>query len=127
MNTWGLDEEAAEKLSRIHLEEDYASHSRQALRKLIDGDGAQKGLKHGVSYATIRRALYPESFAAGKAFDSLPPVCKWKTDIRNPAVIRALTELRKVVNAVVARYGKPATVHIELARDIRNSRKKRKD
>jgi CRISPR-associated endonuclease Csn1 len=109
------------------LEEDYASHSRRAMEKLIAGAPNVPGLNAGGAYATIRRELYPAGFTAGTALSALPPVNAWKDDIRNPAVIRALTELRKVVNALIKKYGKPQSIHIELARDIRNSRQKRKD
>jgi CRISPR-associated endonuclease Csn1 len=124
---WGLDDEAAAKLAKTKLEDDHASHSKAALRKLVHGSGTVKGLKDHESYGSVRRALYPESFTSGKVHDELPPVNKWSSDIRNPAVIRALTELRKVVNALVRKYGRPESIHIELARDLKNSRKKRKE
>ncbi len=41
-----------------------------------------------------------------------------KDIIRNPVVYRALNQARKLVNAIIAEYGPPATVHIELARDL---------
>lgn len=37
---------------------------------------------------------------------------------RNPVVLRALNQARKVVNALIRRYGSPAEVHIEMARDL---------
>ena len=37
---------------------------------------------------------------------------------RNPVVLRALNQARKVVNAIIRRYGSPAAVHIEMARDL---------
>ncbi len=37
---------------------------------------------------------------------------------RNPVVIRAVNQARKVLNALVKTYGSPAKVHIELARDL---------
>lgn len=37
---------------------------------------------------------------------------------RNPVVLRALNQARKVVNAVVRRYGSPMAVNIEMARDL---------
>lgn len=37
---------------------------------------------------------------------------------RNPVVLRALNQARKVMNALVRRYGAPAEVHIEMARDL---------
>lgn len=37
---------------------------------------------------------------------------------RNPVVLRALNQARKVVNALIRQYGSPASVHIEMARDL---------
>ena len=37
---------------------------------------------------------------------------------RNPVVLRALNQARKVVNALVRKYGAPHAVHIEMARDL---------
>lgn len=37
---------------------------------------------------------------------------------RNPVVLRALNQSRKVVNAIVRRYGSPMAVNIEMARDL---------
>jgi CRISPR-associated endonuclease Csn1 len=37
---------------------------------------------------------------------------------RNPVVLRALNQARKVVNALIKQYGSPIAVHIEMARDL---------
>jgi len=37
---------------------------------------------------------------------------------RNPVVMRSLNQARKVVNALIKRYGSPTAVHIEMARDL---------
>ena len=37
---------------------------------------------------------------------------------RNPVVLRALNQTRKVVNALIKQYGLPHEVHIEMARDL---------
>ncbi len=37
---------------------------------------------------------------------------------RNPVVLRALNQARKVMNALVQKYGSPHAVHIEMARDL---------
>lgn len=37
---------------------------------------------------------------------------------RNPVVLRALNQARKVVNALIRQYGSPHAVHIEMARDL---------
>ena len=47
-------------------------------------------------------------------------------DIRNPVVYRALTQARKVINAIIRKHGSPDRVHIELSRDVAKSYKERK-
>lgn len=37
---------------------------------------------------------------------------------RNPVVLRALNQARKVVNALICKHGSPMAVHIEMARDL---------
>lgn len=37
---------------------------------------------------------------------------------RNPVVLRALNQARKVINALIKQYGAPHAVHIEMARDL---------
>lgn len=39
-------------------------------------------------------------------------------DIRNPVVIRSLSQSRKVLNAIIKRYGSPSGIYIELAREM---------
>ena len=119
IKAWGLSREAAEQLSEVRLEAAYARHSVPALEKLVNK------MSDGLAYSNARQAAYPESFEAGDPVDELPPIMKAKPDLRNPAVCRALTELRKVVNALTKRYGKPEKIRIELARDLKKSRKER--
>src|SRR5690606_19792671 len=40
-------------------------------------------------------------------------------------VTRSLSEMRKVVNAIIRRYGKPELIRVELSRDLKRSRKMR--
>lgn len=46
---------------------------------------------------------------------------------RNPVVLRALNQARKVVNALMKKYGAPHEVHIEMARDLSRSFDERRD
>ncbi len=46
-------------------------------------------------------------------------------NIRNPIVQQALYELKKVVNAVIEKYGKPDEIKVELARDLKQSKDRR--
>ncbi|MCM2295312.1 type II CRISPR RNA-guided endonuclease Cas9 [Rhodoferax sp.] len=46
---------------------------------------------------------------------------------RNPVVLRALNQTRKVVNALIKTYGSPMAVHIEMARDLSRPLDERRD
>jgi len=117
MRRWGLDEKGAAELAEVALEDGYCHLSRKALAKILPL------LEQGKSYATARKEVYGEQPPA-EAVDILPPVAD-ALDVRNPAVERALTEVRKVVNALVREHGKPASIRIELARDLKKTRKDR--
>lgn len=113
MGFWALDDEAATQLSECALEEGRGSLSRRAIEKMLPR------LESGVAYATVRKEFYPTLLDAGIPVDRLPAVKEAFGLLRNPAVERTLTELRKVVNAIVRDHGKPDLIRIELARDLR--------
>ncbi|MGW8122643.1 type II CRISPR RNA-guided endonuclease Cas9 [Roseivirga echinicomitans] len=48
-------------------------------------------------------------------------------NLRNPIVITALFELRKLINAIIEKYGLPAEIKVEMARDLKNSKSKRQE
>lgn len=115
---WGLDSLQAARLADIHLEQGHGRLSLAALRKLLPL------LEEGTAYMTAVAEVYPDR-AKSPVQASLPKVLDIKS-IRNPAVIRSLTELRKVVNAVIGDYGRPEYVHIELARELKKTAETRK-
>lgn len=47
--------------------------------------------------------------------------------IKNPVVITALFEIRKLVNEIIDDYGKPDEIKVEMARDLKISKSKRND
>ncbi len=118
-DVWGLDPADADAFADTNLPDDYCGLSRRALEKIVPL------LQDGVPYATAVKEVYGEFHAHPEPLDQLPPVDRFMGHLRNPAVHRALTELRKVINALVRAYGKPERIHIELARDMRQSKKHR--
>lgn len=120
MNRWGLSRDIAEQLSEVRLEPALSRHSLAALGNLVPL------MREGKPYSTAKKEAYRQSFQSGKAMAILPPVLKWKPDLRNPAICRTLTELRKVVNAIIRLCGKPERIRIELARELKRSKKDRK-
>jgi len=119
MNFWGLTEEEAKKLAETEPEDGYCHLSRKAINKLLPL--LEKGIRE---MEAVNVTFDPEPPVP---HDFLPPVKKAMPEIRNPAVERVLTELRKVINAIVREYGKPAAIKVEMARDMKKSRNQRKE
>jgi CRISPR-associated endonuclease Csn1 len=115
----GLDAKAAKKLAEINLGRAYCAYSLKSLRKLLPE------LQEGFNLYDSLIEVYGQPESPEPA-ELLPPVAEEK-DIRNPVVQRSLTELRKVMNAIVREYGKPVVVRIELARDMKKSDKDRQE
>ena len=115
---WNLDDEAAQKLSEVPLEEGYSNLSRKALAKLLPL------MEESMPYASARKEIYGDE--PGPQIRPDLPRLDTVLDVRNPTVQRALTELRKVVNAILRQHGRPDEVRIELAREMKKNRKDRK-
>ncbi len=118
---YGLDEETANELADVRLEMTFCRHSTKAIKKLLPL------MEGGVPYRTAVEEIYGEQGPFAEPVDALPPICEVDPTLRNPAVLRTLTELRKVINALVRRHGKPDLIRVELARDLRKSRSDRED
>ncbi len=118
---YGITPDKAAQLADVMLEDGYASLSREALRKLLPL------MEQGKRFATAKKEVYGEYAGRKGLRDFLPPVLDAVPDLRNPVVCRGLTELRKVVNALIHEYGKPMLVRVELARDLKRSRQQRED
>lgn len=116
---WGLTPDKAVDFGDCILEPGFASHCLDALRVLVSR------MEDGTPYATARKEEFGQSDDSGTIVDLLPPAEEALGDLRNPAVTRALTELRKLTNAIVRHYGKPAWIRLELARDLKQARKHR--
>ena len=57
--------------------------------------------------------------------DKLPPLLEYEANLANPVVARALSEYRKVLNAILAKYGKVHKIHLEFTRQAGVSTKER--
>ncbi|MGH9403182.1 MAG: type II CRISPR RNA-guided endonuclease Cas9 [Terriglobia bacterium] len=114
-----LTVDVAKRFSEVTLESDYMNLSRRAMEKLLPL------LEAGMAYSEARKQVYPESFECSQPKESLLPAEKALPALRNPAVERSLTELRKVVNAIIRQYGKPAEIRVELARELKKAREDR--
>ncbi|HOL19268.1 MAG TPA: type II CRISPR RNA-guided endonuclease Cas9 [Candidatus Hydrogenedens sp.] len=119
INHWKFTEEQAEKLSDMGIEDGYCNLSRQAIDKFLPG------LESGTPYSTLVKEIYGMD-DIDTTVELLPPLESAPIgEIRNPTVTRTLSEMRKIVNELVKRYGKPKYIRIETARDLRNTKKER--
>ena len=115
---WKFSEEEATKLAVLELEEDHANLSLKAIRKILPY------LQEGKIYNpdAVEAAGYKVEQPESGNLDTLPRP-PW---IPNPIVQKALYEIRRVVNAIIARYGKPSAIRIEMARDLEMNTKRYK-
>ncbi|WP_107959775.1 type II CRISPR RNA-guided endonuclease Cas9 [Neisseria cinerea] len=95
--------------------------SLKALRRIVPL--MEQGKRYDEACAEIYGDHYGKKNAEEEIY--LPPIPA--DEIRNPVVLRALSQARKVINGVVRRYGSPARIHIETAREVGKSFKDRKE
>ena len=95
--------------------------SLKALRRMVPL--MEQGKRYDEACTEIYGDHYGKKNTEEKIY--LPPIPA--DEIRNPVVLRALSQARKVINAVVRRYGSPARIHIETAREVGKSFKDRKE
>ena len=119
MEHLGLDADAAAVLVNERPQADYCSLSLTAIAKLLPL------MMAGQSFKEAETSVYGSRFSGLAVHELLPPVRHALPTLRNPAVERALTELRKVVNAIVREHGKPYEIRIELARELKKPRQER--
>jgi CRISPR-associated endonuclease Csn1 len=125
----GLTSEQADALATLELPGSWRRLSAKAIEimrpKLEEGVGVGQ-LLMSPEYEEWRRQNFPDRAApTGEIVERLPAHVKSMPEVRNPTVTRCLNELRKVVNNLLARYGRPDLIRIELAREVRISASKR--
>lgn len=145
-----IDEASAENIAATSLPEGYGNLSRAALDRVLPelqrevvtyaeavqraGFDSHSALSHAEQTGEVLDALpyYGEALQRHVGFadprataDDLPE--KRFGRIANPTVHIGLNELRKVVNALIKRYGHPSEVIVEVARELKQGQQQRKD
>ena len=98
------------------LEGGYGKHSLKAIKELLSH------LRDGTDYSEAKKKIEKRESITKDLLDpeDIP-------NIANPIVQKALFEVRRVVNAVVKHCGKPAIIRMEMVRDLKSSKKHRKE
>jgi len=114
-----LSDEELNKLCKVNLVDSYGHLSEKAIKKLLPF------LEQGLKYSdTVEAAGY---LRKDQQDDTMIPQLGEPPQLRNPIVQKGLYEVRKVVNAIVREYGKPDFIRVEMARDLKQSSKQRKE
>ena len=120
------DREYAKVLANVDFQPDYGSLSAKAILGILPHMRAGNEYSLACSYAGYnhsRRSLTKEELEC-KSYkghiDLLP-----RNSLRNPVVEKILNQMIHVVNAVADEYGKPDEIRIEMARELKKSRKDR--
>ena len=115
---WKFADAQIEKLLKLELESGYSRCSLKAIRKILPL------MMEGKRYDEAAAEVYGDhrGIIATESIDRLPPPPK---DLRNPIVAKALNEMRKVVNAIIREYGRPDEIRLEMARDLKLTKKQK--
>lgn len=114
-----VDSEIVGALSRIKSIDDTSNVSVKALKKILPE------LKEGMFFSDALAKVFPENKVVSTKKLLLPLIDI--EEIKNPGVIRSLTQTRKVINAIIRKYGSPSFINIELSRDITRNQKERRE
>ncbi len=113
LQTQGIEAEIIEAVLDVSFSE-FIRLSIKALGKILPY--MAQGQRYDEAVQSAGYAHHSQLHTGEKKTQYIPRISK--DDIPNPVVYRALNQARKLVNAIVKRYGAPSSVHIELARDL---------
>ena len=147
METWGVDRAHAETISATSLPDGHGRLGRTASRKIV-----RELVNEVIPYSeAVVRAGYKShsQLSHDEALDRLPyygvvlerhvvldpekgghpaaPLELRYGKVSNPTVHIAMNQLRKVVNEIIKIHGKPAEIHVEVLRDLKNSLKQKQE
>lgn len=118
---YDLDAKAKDKLARFDAGDKYMGYSRKAIEKILPFLREGQNEWEAIESAGLGRG------DNRKQEDKLPVQALINAGIPNPVVNRCLFELRKVVNAIVRKYGKPTYIRVELAREMHGGKEARSE
>jgi len=122
----GFEKEYAIILANLPLPLDYGSLSAKAIRKILPH--MMKGYEYSeackmAGYNHSARSLTKEELATKEYKTRLDEIKR--NSLRNPVVEKILNQMINVINEVVATYGKPDEIRIEMARELKKSQEER--
>ena len=110
-----IDEKIIEAILNINFTK--VGHlSYKAMKKIIPE--LEKGYKYNEACQNVG---YDFKGIKNTPQYKLPPVSDTDELVLNPVVLRAVSQTRKVINAIIDKYGSPIAIYIETARELSKS------
>ncbi len=134
VDAYGIGAAQAAKLEVLSLPTGWEPYSVTALRAFmphLEAGTPFGALVNGPDWEAWRAETFPaRDQPTGEILDRLPsPADREESErlaaLRNPTVVRAQNELRKVVNNLISVHGKPDVIRIELTREVGSSKRQR--
>lgn len=102
----------------------YGSRSIKAQSMLLDAFEDERILK--LTDAEDATGLLQLRLSDTNARDTLlKPYIAYDPTCRNPVVLRALSRMRRIVNAIIREHGVPDVIRVELGRELKQSQKEK--
>ncbi len=110
-----IDKQIVDAILSINLTK-FGHLSYKAMNKIIPE------LEKGLTYdKACTNAGYAFKGVQNTLQYKLPPVTELEDNILNPVVLRAVSQTRKVINAIIDKYGSPTAIYIETSRELSKS------
>jgi len=117
-----LENQAGIIAKKVGYSSDYGSLSTRAIRKLLPH------LEKGLDYSEACDAIGYDHSGYKTKIEIQPKLKQLKKNkLRNPVVEQILNQVVNAVNLVIDKYGKIDEIRVELARELRNNAKTRKN
>lgn len=142
-NEFGFEPERRDAVASVRLPQGYGRLGETALRTMLEQleaeviSEAEAAKRAGYDHALARKGAGRDDLPNYQEVleRRIPPGSGETTDpydvrmgrITNPTVHIALNQLRRVVNALIRKYGKPDEIAIELARDLKLSEEQKRE
>lgn len=120
------EKEYATILASVSLASDYGSLSAKAIKNILPylKEGNRYDQACGLAgYRHSASSLTKEEIEAKELLDQLEILPK--NSLRNPVVEKILNQMVNVVNSIIATYGRPDEIRVELARELKKNQKER--
>ncbi len=116
-----IDEDIIKAVLTINFTK-FGHLSYKAMKKIIPE--LEKGFKYDKACENVG---YEYKGSGNKLQDKLPPISELDEKILNPVVLRSVSQTRKVINAIINKYGAPTAIYIETAKELSKSFEERQN